>query len=239
MGVSAAKFESAGATSSHYIPGVYSRRNTVGTGSGVSAGNLCILGTSMGGEPRVLLEVTDKAEAKNLLLSGTLLDGVVHAFSGSDSYVPEKVYCMRVNAGTQATTEFKNNDEVVLKATSADYGSHTNQIKRWLKKENGAYTVLVDYKGSEEEISEIGKDSISLLYTGTGTIAECTINSTGITLASDIDDERLTVTWDECETLEELVARINDTGVYAALSIKTITLPSVISSSLFISSSSL
>ena len=222
MGLSAARFESAGVSTKHYIPGVYSRRNTVGTGTGISAGNLCILGTSMGGEPRVLLEVADKAEAKNLLLSGTLLEGVAHAFAGSSSYIPEKVYCMRVNAGTQSATEFKSGDDVILRATSADFGSHTNQIKRWLKKAtDGTYTVLVNYKGEEEEVSEIGKDSLSILYTGTGTMAECTVNSTGLTLASDVEDERLDVTWEECETVEELVSRINDTGNYAATLIDT------------------
>ena len=222
MGVSGARFESAGVATTHYIPGVYSRRNTVGTGTGVSAGNLCILGTSMGGEPRVLLEVADKAEAKNLLLSGTLLDGVAHAFAGSSTYIPEKVYCMRVNAGTQATTEFKSGDDVILKVSSADYGSHTNQIKRWLKKaSDGTYTVLVSYSGSEEEVSEIGKDSVSILYTGTGSSADCSISATGLTLSSDIEDESLSVTWEECETLEELVSRINDTGNYAATLIDT------------------
>lgn len=222
MGVSAAKFESAGVTTKHYIPGVYSRRNTVGTGKGISAGNLCILGTSMGGEPRVLLEVADKSEAKNLLLSGTLLEGVAHAFAGSSSYIPEKVYCMRVNAGTQASTEFKSGDDVVLTAVSADYGSHTNQIKRWLKKaSDGTYTVLVNYKGEEEEVTEIGKDSLSILYTGDGSSAECTVNGTGLSLSSDIEAEALTVTWEECETLEELAARINDTGFYSATLLDT------------------
>ena len=168
------------------------------------------------------MEVEDKAEAKNLLLSGTLLDGVARAFAGSTSYIPEKVYCMRVNAGTQAATEFKSGDDVILKVTCADYGSHTNQIKRWLKKaSDGTYTALVNYKGSEEEATEIGKDSLSILYTGDGTSAECTVNSTGLTLASDIEDERLEVTWEECETLEELAARINDTGLYSATLLDT------------------
>ena len=222
MGVSAAKFESAGVSTKHYIPGVYSRRNTVGTGTGISAGNLCILGTSMGGEPRTLLEVADKAEAKNLLLSGTLLDGVVHAFAGSSSYIPEKVYCFRVNAGTQSESEMSSSDEVILRVKSADYGSHTNQIKRWLKKAaDGTYTVLVNYKGEEEEVSEIGKDSLSILYTGTGSSASCTVNSTGLELSSSEEDESLTVTWEECETLEELVSRINDTGTYSATLLDT------------------
>ena len=60
MGVSPANFTSAGATSQHLIPGVYSRRNNVGAGSGVSTGNLVIIGASMGGKPLSLLRTLRK-----------------------------------------------------------------------------------------------------------------------------------------------------------------------------------
>ena len=103
MGVSPAKFDSAGQSTQHYIPGNYSRRNTVGAGSGVSSGNLCIIGSSMGGKPLTLHSVADKAEAKDLLVSGSLLDGVVQAFNGSNTYIPQQVFCMRVNVGTQSS----------------------------------------------------------------------------------------------------------------------------------------
>ena len=187
MGVSAAKFDSAGQSSSHYIPGNYSRSDTVGAGTGVSSGNLCIIGTSTGGEPLKLLSVSDKSEAKNLLVSGSLLDGVVHAFNGSNTYVPQQVFCMRVNAGTQSGRTLKNGDATILTLKSGDYGVHMNQV----------------------------------LYTGEGTSAACTINADGLTLTSDLETDNLTVTWEECETLEELVSRINDTGVYSATLIDT------------------
>lgn len=222
MGVSAAKFESAGLTSQHYVPGVYSRRNTVGAGSGVSSGNLCIVGTSMGGKPGELLVVSDKSEAKNLLLSGTLLDGVVQAFSGSDTYAPQQVFCMRVNKGTQSASELKNGETAILKLTSADYGAHTNQIKRWLKEDDdGGRKILVNYKGTETEIGGIQKESISILYTGEGDGATCTINAEGLKLVSLKPEDSVSVTWEECETLEELVARVNDSGVYSATLIDT------------------
>ena len=60
MGVSPAKFSSAGQASQHYIPGVYSRRKVLGSSTGVSSGNLCIIGTSMGGKPLVIHSVSDK-----------------------------------------------------------------------------------------------------------------------------------------------------------------------------------
>ena len=215
MGVSAAKFNSAGQSSQHYIPGTYSRRNTIGAGTGVSSGTLCIIGTSMGGKPLVLHTVSDKAEAKDLLVGGTLLEAVAQAFNGSNTYVPQQVSCMRVNAGTQSSRLLKTGSTDVLTLRSADYGVHMNQLKMWLKDGTTGKKVLVNYKGSEIAIDNITKKSFSILYVGEGESASCTINT------SDVTADNLTVTWEECETREELVAKVNDTGVYSATLIDT------------------
>lgn len=221
MGVSPAKFNSAGQSSEHYIPGNYSRRDVTGGGTGVSTGKLCIIGTSMGGKPLALHNVSDKAEAKQLLVSGSLLDGVLHALNGSNTFVPQQVFCMRVNAGTQSALTLKKGSESILNVKSADYGVHTNQLKLWLKDGTTGKKVLVNFKGNETVIDNIAKKSFSVLYTGTGTSATCTINATGLTLTSDIATDSLTITWEECETIEEVVSRINDTGVYSAVLLDT------------------
>lgn len=221
MGVSAAKFSSAGQTSQHFVPGVYSRRNTIGSGTGVSSGNLCIIGTSMGGEPRKLLSVSDKAEAQELLVSGSLLEGVCQAFNGSNTYIPQQVFCVRVNDGTQSSRVLKNGSDTILTLKSSDYGVHMNQLKMWLKTGTTGKKVVVNYKGNKIEIDNITKKSFSLLYIGEGKNATCSINATGITLTTDVTADNLSVTWEECETIEELVSRINDTGVYSATLIDT------------------
>ena len=221
MGVSAAKFSSAGQTSQHFVPGVYSRRNTIGGGTGVSSGNLCIIGTSMGGEPRKLLSVSDKAEAQELLVSGSLLEGVCQAFNGSNTYIPQQVFCVRVNDGTQSSRVLKNGSDTILTLKSSDYGVHMNQLKMWLKTGTTGKKVVVNYKGNKIEIDNITKKSFSLLYIGEGKNATCSINATGITLTTDVTADNLSVTWEECETIEELVSRINDTGVYSATLIDT------------------
>ncbi len=222
MGVSAAKFTSAGQTTEHYIPGSYSRRNVTGAGTGVSSGNLCIIGTSTGGKPLTLLSVSDKAEAKELLVSGELLNAVVHAFNGSNTYVPQRVFCMRVNNGTQAQRSLENNTSPVLDLKSSDYGTHMNQLKMWLKKgTSDGKKVLVNYKGNEIEVDNITRKSMSILYTGSGTDAACTINETGLTITTDVQEDNIEITWAECETLEEVVSRINDTGVYSATLLDT------------------
>lgn len=221
MGVSPAKFSSAGQSSEHYIPGNYSRRDVTGGGTGVSTGRLCIIGTSMGGKPLTLHSVSDKAEAKQLLVSGSLLDGVLHALNGSNTFVPQQVFCMRVNAGTQSALTLKKGSESILNVKSADYGVHTNQLKLWLKDGTTGKKVLVNFKGNEVALDNIAKKSFSVLYTGTGASATCTINATGLTLTSDIAADSLTITWEECETIEEIVSRINDTGVYSAVLLDT------------------
>lgn len=217
MGVSAAQFKSAGQSTQHYIPGVYSRRNNVGSTSGVSVGNLCIVGTSMGGEPQKLLKFGSLADAKEILVSGELLDGVAHAFNGSNTYVPQYVYAMRVNKGTKSKAEFKIGNDVIITAKSADYGSHTNQMKKWLAGgTDGGRKITVAYKGNEYSVDNIERKSFSIIYTGSGSGARCTINESGLTLASDVEKESLTVPFDEAETLDALITRINDTGVYSA-----------------------
>lgn len=217
MGVSAAKFNSAGQSSQHFIPGNYSRRDVRGGGSGVSSGNLCIIGTSMGGKPLTLHSVADKSEAEDLLVSGSLLEGVVHAFNGSNTCVPQQVFCMRVNKGTQSALQLKNGETAVLNVKSADYGVHTNQLKMWIKTGSTVgKKILVNFKGNETVVDNIAKKSFSILYTGEGTSATCTINSNGLSLVSDVEADCLNITWEECETVEEVVNRITDSGVYSA-----------------------
>lgn len=222
MGVSAAQFTSAGQTTQHYIPGVYSRRHTVASGTGVSSGNLAIIGESIGGEPLTLLQLSDVADAKEVLTSGALLEAVCHAFNGSNTYVPQYVYAMRVNSGTQATRTLYSGEDAILTVTSADWGVHQNQIKMLYEEGTTGKKVTVSYKGEEESVDNIERESFSILYAGESeNDVTCTINADGLTITSDVDGESLSISFDECETLDDLVERINDTGIYVATLIDT------------------
>ena len=223
MGVSPATFNSAGSVSQHYIPGVYSRRNNVAGGSGVSTGNLVILGTSTGGEPLRLLKFSDTADAKETLVGGDLLEGVAHAFNGSAQYVPQSVWAMRVNNGTKSRRAMKSGNSEILILTSKDWGVHTNQIKMWYESaEGGGKSVRVSYKGEEQSVGKVARDSFSLAYAGEGAGATCTIGAAGLTLsARDSDGEEIagegfSVDFTTCETVADLVSRINETGKYLA-----------------------
>jgi hypothetical protein len=219
MGVSGAVFESAGKRTIHWIPGVYSRRNTVPSGSGSLANNLVIMGQSIGGKPRTMIPLADPTEAREFLVGGQLLDGVVHAFNGSNDFVPQQVYAFRVNDGKQSKLEMKNGATAIIEVKSKDYGVHTNQIKLWVREGTaaGSKKITVSYKGNEVTEDNIIRKSFTVVYIGSGSGATLTINKDGAVLAATGDDNgNLAVTWDECATLDDLVSRINDTGSYVA-----------------------
>ncbi|MDR1048103.1 MAG: phage tail sheath subtilisin-like domain-containing protein [Treponema sp.] len=219
MGVSGAVFESAGKRTVHWIPGAYSRRNTVPGGTGTISSNLVIMGQSVGGKPRTMIPLADATEARELLVGGQLLDAVAHAFNGSNDYVPQKVWAFRVDDGIRSSIALKSGETTILNVKSKDYGPHTNQIKIWIQDGTVANSkrIIVSYKGNEVKEDNIIRKSFSLLYTGTGSGATITIDKGGCTLtAADDPAAVLSITWDECQTLEDLVSRINDSGVYAA-----------------------
>jgi hypothetical protein len=217
MGVSAKIFETAGKRTEHLKPGVYTRRNNVPSGTGAPTQSMVILGQSIGGKPGTMIPLTDISEARNTLVGGSLLDGVAHAFTGSKDFVPQKVFAFRVNKGTRAAITLSSGTNEILEIKSRDYGVHTNQIKIWVRDGNaaGSKKVLVSYKGNEIDTGDILKKSFSVLYTGAETTASMSITATGMTLKSGSNTD-LAVTWDECETIDDLVSQINDTGLYAA-----------------------
>ena len=227
MGISAAVFESASKRSEHLIPGTYSRSNNVSSSGGISFGNVVILGNSTGGKPNTLLKFSTLAEAKDVLVSGELLNGVAHAFTPSNSYRPGSVFAMRVNEGTQAECILKNGGTDVLKLKSWDYGVHTNQLKILVDdgSDEGTKKVSVVFRDSKIEYDNILKNSFSMVYTGEGTEPRITITPTSLTaVAKTIPEgeeepqeiDKVEISFNDFETIESLVARINDTETYVA-----------------------
>lgn len=219
MGVSPAVFESAGKKTEHLIPGVYTRRNTVAATSGLGTDKLVVIGVSNAGKPRTMLKFSTPSEAKNTLIGGSLLNGVLHAFNGSNDYIPQKVYAYVVNGNTQASLAMKSGNTPILNVKTNIYGIPANQLKLWLKDGTTGKKVMYSFKGNEGSIDNIIRPSFSLIYNGEGTTPTCTITSTGIklqALSSGEAVDEFEATWEELETVSELVARINDTEVYAA-----------------------
>ncbi len=224
MGVSPAIFESGGQRSEHYVPGVYGRSFNVSSPSGISSGNLCILGKSSGGEPFKMLEFGGVADAMETLIGGELLDAVSNAFSASNTYIPQKVYAMRVNDGTQSALILRSGGVDLLKAKSWDWGIHTNQLKMLVSsgtKENSK-KINVVYKDNTESIDNIVNAALSVEYYGEGNNPRVTITANSISFAAQTESEEpepvdtLSVSFDEFATLDALAVRINDSDIWQA-----------------------
>lgn len=219
MGVSSAVFESAGKRTEHYVPGVYTRSYNVTSPNGVSSGNLVIMGTSNGGEPDKLLEFGTLAEAKEALVSGDLLNAIGYAFNGSDDFIPQKVFGMRVNKGVQSALTLSSGGTEILSLKAWDYGSHTNQLKIWVQagSESNSTKFTVVYKSNTYESDDIIRKSLSIEYAGEGS-AKVEVTSTGITLTETVDevDTAQTFLFADYDTIGTLVARINDTENFVA-----------------------
>lgn len=222
MGVSAAVFESAGKRTEHYVPGTYSRQSNTTTPGGIPAGNLCILGEAQGGKPKALLEFGTLQDAKLTLSGGSLLEGVGYAFNGSREYIPQKVYAVRVNNGTQAELTMNAGATPLLKIKAWDWGAHTNQLKMWVKNGTtaGSKTITTVYKDETLKTDDIIRPSLNIEYIGDGTVPTVSIGATAITLShipdGETDPETNTFTFVDYSTLATLAARINDTGLFAA-----------------------
>lgn len=220
MGVGPAIFETAGKRTEHFVPGVYSRSNNISSPSGVSSGNLVILGKSQGGKPQELLSFSNLSEARDVLIKGELLDAIGYAFNGSANYIPQQVYAMRVNEATQATLTLKKGVTDVLKLTSWDYGNHCNSLKIWLQngtKENSK-KLTISYKTDVSETDNIEKKSISIVYTGAGTNPTTSIANGKLVLSAKDEETNVIDNFEydllSYEALSDLAMAINDTSVY-------------------------
>ena len=225
MGVSPAIFESGGQRSEHYVPGAYSRSFNVSSPSGISAGNLCILGKSNGGEPFKLLEFGSVAEAQEKLIGGELLDAVAHAFTASNTYIPSKVYAMRVNNGTQSEITLQSGASDLLKLKSWDWGVHCNQLKIMVSNGTAANTKKINlaYKEISESVDNIGNAVLKVNYYGDGVTPIVTVGATNITFSAMTDVEEpdtpeptdvLEVNFADFDTLDALVAYVNNSDVW-------------------------
>lgn len=227
MGVSPAIFESAGQRSEHYVPGSYSRSMNISSPTGISAGNLCVLGKSNGGEPYKMLEFGSLAEAQNVLKGGELLDAVAHAFSASNTYIPQKVNAMRVNNATQSSITLKSGATDIMSVKSWDWGLHCNQLKMLIADGtiNNSKKVSVAYKDSTETIDNIINAALGLQYLGEGSSPTVSITADSINLLAytveegsegdPVPTDELTVSFNDFDTLESLSTRINDSDAWS------------------------
>jgi hypothetical protein len=226
-GVSPAIFESGGQRSIHYVPGVYGRSFNMSSPSGISAGNFCILGKSTGGEPFKLQEFGSLAEAQEKLVGGELLDAVAYAFTASNTYIPSSVFVMRVNDGSQSSVTLKRGANDLMKVKSWDWGVHTNQVKMMIADGTIANSkkITVAYKDKVTTQDNIINAVMSCNYYGDGQNPTVSVGVSNITFAAESIPEEgeqsepidlLTINFSDFDTIDSLVAYINDSDCWQA-----------------------
>lgn len=220
MGVDRVVFQSAGQRTEHLIPGAYTRVNYEPQGGGgVSANNGVIIGDSKGGEPRKLIFFSSPSEARAILLSGSLLEGVLHAFDPGNDYVPQRIGVMRVNDGARATASLLSAVTTMIELTAWDWGLHGNQVKRKFEAGTaaGSHKVTMQHGTNPvETFDNISKQSLSVQYIGAGTAATMQVDATGITTAVDAVAD-LDIPFASFPTIEDIVNYINDQADYQAV----------------------
>jgi hypothetical protein len=218
MGVGPAIFQSAGQRTEHYIPGAYSRSSAIGgSENGVTANSGVILGRSNGGRPRELFIFNGLEEAQETLVGGDLLKAVAHAFNPSPDYSPQAIRAMVVNENTQAGSTMKSEEDPILNLKTAGYGVLMNRVKRQLTDGTnpGTKKIVFSLGDDKETIDNIGKKSLSLQYTGSGSAATVTINNISLAIVVTGAEDSITLSFEDFPTVDEIVSRLNDTGKFA------------------------
>jgi hypothetical protein len=161
-------------------------------------------------------------EAMEILGDGELLRAVAHAFNPSPDYSPQAIRAMVVNGNTQASRVLKSGENTILNLKSSIYGVPANQLKMQLSAGTnpGTKKVVFTLKDQTEKLDNIGKKSISVQYTGAGSAATITIDNDKLAVSVTGADDSITVSFEDFPTVEEVVGRLNDTGVFAAVQLE-------------------
>jgi hypothetical protein len=156
-------------------------------------------------------------EARETLVDGDLLRAVAHAFNPSPEYSPQAIRAMVVNGNTQGETTLYAGNAEILKLKTASWGVIANGITHQIVDGTNPGTKKMKFAWGEEEdaIDNIGKRSIQLQYSGAAATATLTISKDGFNIQ--LGSETVIITFEECPTIEDLIARLNGTGEFAAL----------------------
>lgn len=215
-------FQSAGQISQHIIPGAYSRIDSVkGVAGLASANNGVIMGQCTGGQPTTLLQFNTIAEAVSTLRSGDLMEAVKLAFNPGNDLNPQRLYAVRVNPATQASTNFEDgSSNDMIKVESRDWGLWTNQIRVTLATgTNYGKKVTVAYQSQPSEtFDDIRRQSFTIENTGGASNMTIVNNSSTNTLTTTTTNP-LSITLTDYPTVGELAAYINGQTGYTCTAI--------------------
>lgn len=208
MGISPATFQSAGQIAQVYIPGAYSRIDTIAGSSGIVAvNNGVIMGRSLGGEPNTLLQFNNPTDAAVALKGGPLMEAIRLAFNPGNGYVPQRIFAMRVGSAVQSYLYFTDGSHNMIKLTAQDYGLLTNQLRATLAAgTSSGKKVTIEYQSTTETYDNIIRNSLTILHSSACTMTIVN-NSTTHTLSISVGP--VTVDLNTYSTMSALVSYLN------------------------------
>lgn len=216
MGVGARTFASAGQISQHYIPGSFSRINSIlGVSGTVSTSNGVIMGQCTGGKPGELLAFNNSAIAQSALRSGPLMEAVNLAFNPGGGYSPGTIYVMRVNTAVQGSLNLDDaGANPMITLTADDYGLHTNKTNVTVEDgTNLGKKVTIGYDTNSEVFDDTYRSSITITHAS----ATVTITNTSAANTMVLSVGTITIDFDTYTTMGDVEAYINDQAGYTAV----------------------
>ena len=167
--VDLATFTSAGRTTQHVVPGVYSRLDVLAGASGfVSIGNAVLIGSAQGGEPQRLLQFNNQSQALSALKGGPLYDAIRHAFNPAPEpdLRPQRLFVMRVNDAAQSTYQLAAGGNDTINLVSRDWGIDQNQIQLNVidnpAAPNEGRDITIRYRGVDQVLEAVERPLISI-----------------------------------------------------------------------------
>ncbi len=154
----------------------------------LAVGNVvAIVGKSSAGQPKTALRFGTAQQAKDLLVSGELLDGVLAAFDpSSETNGPSEVVAIRVNPATQATGTMKDSTATtVINLTSQGYGAGQNQVRYKVEAGSTAGLRVTTQNGSKYfTVDNLDRKAFSVRYTGAEATGTMTITGTTLVISA-------------------------------------------------------
>lgn len=127
-----------------------------------------------------------------------------------------EVYLVPVNPCTSAAATFSS----ALTLTTFLYGNTANQVKAKIEAgTNIGKKLTIAYLDNSETFDDISRSSFSIVYTGTGSAATMTIDTTDAvhlltTTCTGATDDNLSIDLNVYNTIQALADKVNSTGKY-------------------------
>ena len=176
----------------------------------LTVGNVvALVGRSAGGKPKTPLRFGSPEQARDMLVSGELLDAVLMAFDPSnETNGPSEVIAVRVQPALGSALTLKAGADDVIKLASTGFGTLENLIKVKIEAGTLAGLRLTTQRGDKYFTEDnVGRAAFSLHYTGAAVAATLSVTGTEATLVADA--ETVAISLAEFPTVQDLVDRIN------------------------------